>query len=290
MNTAIALADRAPGAFHSAPIDTVETPDGARLAVRDWGAGEPILFLSGWALPSDFWGPQMVAFVGRGYRCIAFDRRGHGRSSDPGFGYDHDTLADDIAAVIGALGLRRLTVVGHSMACGEIARYFARHGGRGIDRVVMIGAITPFLMRADDNLDGIDPVAAAPSGELLASDFPAWIAANTDPFFVTDTILETREWAQRLMLGTSMLAVVQLAQANFVTDFRDDLRRVDVPTLVVHGDLDVSAPLALTGARTAVLIPDAQFLVYEGAPHGLPLTHATRLREDMLIFMAATGG
>ncbi|MGY4395790.1 non-heme chloroperoxidase [Sphingomonas sp. UYAg733] len=289
MNTAMAIAEHAADTYRSTPIDTVETADGARLAVRDWGAGEPILFLSGWTLPSDFWGPQMVSFVGRGHRCIAFDRRGHGRSSDPGFGYDHDTLADDIAAVIGALGLRGLTVVGHSMACGEIARYFARHGGKGIDRVVMIGATTPFLMRTDDNPDGIDPAATVESAEQLASDFPAWIAANTDPFFVADTIRETKEWGQRLMLGTSLFAAVQLAQANFVTDFGDDLRQVDVPTLVVHGDLDVSAPLALTGARTAVLIPDAQFLVYEGAPHGLPLTHATRLREDMLIFMAATG-
>jgi pimeloyl-ACP methyl ester carboxylesterase len=132
-------------------------------------------------------------------------------------------------------------------------------------------------------------MAMAASADQLMADFPAWIAANTDPFFAADTIPETKQWVQRLMLGTSMFAAAQLARANFAGDFRGDLRRVNVPTLVVHGDLDMSAPVALTGTRTATLIPFAQLLVYDGAPHGLPLTHAARLREDMLIFMAATG-
>ncbi|MES2055231.1 MAG: alpha/beta hydrolase [Pseudomonadota bacterium] len=270
-------------------IDTVETSDGARLAVRDWGSGEPMLFLSGWTLPSDFWGPQMVDFVARGHRCLSFDRRGHGRSSDPGCGYDHDTLADDIAAVIDTLGLRGLTVVAHSMATMEIARYFARHDGVGIERVVLVGATTPFLLRTEDNPEGIDGGVLAAGSDLLMTDFPAWIAANTDPFFVAETSDAMKAWGQRMMLGTSLLAAVQLAQANVSTDFRTDLTRIYVPTLVVHGDQDVSAPLAITGARTAALIPDARLLVYEGAPHGLPLTHAGRLARDITAFMAECG-
>lgn len=271
-------------------IDTVETADGARLAVRDWGSGEPILFLSGWTLPSDFWGPQMVGFVARGHRCLSFDRRGHGRSSDPGCGYDHDTLADDIAAVIDALGLRGLTVVAHSMAAMEVARYFSRHDGAGIERVVLVGAITPFLLRTDDNPEGVDGAVLAAGSDLLMTDFPAWIAANTDPFFVAGTSDAMKQWGQRMMLGTSLLAAVQLAQANVATDFRADLARIYVPALVVHGDQDVSAPLAVTGARTAALIPDARLIVYEGAPHGLPLTHAERLAQDIAAFMAEEPG
>ncbi|MGH6613827.1 alpha/beta fold hydrolase [Sphingomonas sp.] len=271
-------------------IDTVETADGARLAVRDWGSGEPILFLSGWTLPSDFWTPQMVGFAARGHRCLSFDRRGHGRSSDPGCGYDHDTLADDIAAVIDALGLRRLTVVAHSMAAMEVARYFARHDGAGIERVVLVGAITPFLLRTDDNPDGIDGAVLAAGNDMLMADFPGWIAANTDPFFVAGTSDAMKQWGQRMMLGTSLLAAVQLAQANVATDFRADLARIYVPALVVHGDCDASAPLALTGVPTAALIPDARLIVYEGAPHGLPLTHADRLAQDIAAFMVEGSG
>ena len=270
-------------------IEAVEREDGTRLAVRAWGTGEALLFISGWTLPTEFWGAQMVAFTRLGYRCLGFDRRGHGRSTDPGSGYDHDTLADDLAAVIDALGLQRLTVVGHSMAAAEVARYFSRHGGRGIDRVVLVGATTPFLMRTDNNPDGIDPASLAATAAVLVDDFPGWTAANTDLFFVASTARETKEWGQRLMLGTSLLAAADLAHANFTTDFRADLRFIDVPTLVVHGDRDVSAPLSLTGVPTAAMIPDARLVIYEGAPHGLPLTHAARLREDILVFMGETG-
>ncbi len=264
----------------------VTTKDGSALFVRDWGAGKPVLFLSGWALPSDFWGYQMLALAQEGYRAIAYDRRGHGRSTDPGRGYDHDTLADDLAAIIDGLSLEGVTVVAHSMGGTEVARYFARHAGRGIARVVLVGTITPCLMKRPDNPAGIDPAMLAPGAALLARDFPAWIAANTKPFFTPDTSPAMIAWGQTMMMSTSLLAAAQLARANFATDFRPDVRRIAVPALVIHGDRDASAPLALTAQATVALLPDAKLSVYEGAPHGLPLTHVERLNADLLAFLA----
>lgn len=183
----------APGAKRPAE-SFVAAKDGTSLFVRDWGAGQPVLFLSGWALPSDFWGYQMLALARKGCRAIAYDRRGHGRSADPGRGYDHDTLADDLAAVIDGLKLDGVTIVAHSMGGTEVARYFARHGGRGIARVVLVGTITPCLIKLPDNPDGIDPATLAAGAELLTRDFPAWIAANTKPFFTPETSAAMVAW------------------------------------------------------------------------------------------------
>lgn len=265
----------------------VAAKDGTSLFIRDWGAGRPVLFLSGWALPSDFWGYQMLALARPGYRAIAYDRRGHGRSADPGRGYDHDTLADDLAAVIDGLKLDDVTIVAHSMGGTEVARYFARHGGRGVARVVLVGTITPCLMKRPDNPDGIDPATLAAGADLLARDFPAWIAANTQPFFTPETSAAMVTWGQAMMMSTSLLAATQLAQANFATDFRADVRKIDVPALIIHGDRDASAPLSLTARATAALLPHATLSVYEGAPHGLPLTHVERLNAELLGFLKA---
>ncbi len=275
----------APAAKRSAE-SFVAAKDGTSLFVRDWGAGKPVLFLAGWALPSDFWGYQMLGLARKGYRAIAYDRRGHGRSADPGQGYDHDTLADDLASIIDGLALDGFTIVAHSMGGTEVARYFARHGGRGVARVILVGTITPCLVKRPDNPHGIDPVALAAGADLLARDFPAWIAANTKPFFTPDTSPAMVAWGQDMMMSTSLLGAAQLAQANFVTDFRADVQQIGVPTLVVHGDRDASAPLAITAKATAALIPDATLSIYEGAPHGLPLTHVERLNADILAFLA----
>ena len=265
----------------------VPAKDGTSLFVRDWGAGRPVLFLAGWALPSDFWGYQMLALARKGYRAIAYDRRGHGRSADPGRGYDHDTLAGDLAAVIDGLNLDGVTIVAHSMGGTEVARYFARHCGRGVTRVVLVGTITPCLMKRPDNVDGIDPATLAAGADLLARDFPAWIAANTKPFFTPETSAAMVTWGQAMMMSTSLLAAAQLAQANFTTDFRDDVRQINVPTRIIHGDRDASAPLALTARATAALLPQATLSVYEGAPHGLPLTHVERLNAELLGFLGS---
>lgn len=265
--------------------NTIILADGTSLFFRDWGAGEPVLFLAGWALPSDFWGYQMLDMARSGYRTIAYDRRGHGRSSDPGRGYNHDTLADDLAAVIDTLDLRRVTLVGHSMAGTEIARYFARHDGRNVARVVLVGPITPCMQKTPDNPDGLDPAALAAFQAPIARDFPGWLEANEKPFFMPETPRSMVDWVKTLMLQTSLLAAAELAKANAETDFRADVRRINVPTLVVHGNNDASAPLALTGLPTSKLINGARLSVYEDAPHGLPLTHADRLNAELRSFI-----
>jgi len=266
------------------PSEHVEAADGARLFVRDWGSGAPVLFLAGWTLASDFWGYQMAALQAQGLRCIAFDRRGHGRSSDPGGGYDFETLAGDLAAVIEGLGLTGVSLVGHSMASGEIVRYVARHGTGRLARIALVGPTTPFLMRTADNPSGLPREAMASARTALARDLPGLIGANIAPFFTADTSPDMVAWVKAMMLGTSMQAVLDCLRALQETDFRPDLPRIGVPTLIVHGDADRSAPLALTGGPTAALVPGARLSVYEGAPHGLPLTHVDRLNAELLAF------
>lgn len=263
----------------------VTTADGTQLFARDWGSGKPVLFLSGWTLPSDFWNYQMLAAVRNGFRAISYDRRGHGRSSDPGRGYDHDTLADDLAAVIAASGANDVTVVAHSMGATELARYATRHSGKGIAKAILVGTITPFLMKSNDNPAGVPQTALAALRAPLERDFPAWIEANTPPFFTAETSPQLMAWGKQLMLQTSLLAATNLAAANAETDFRSDVRAMRMPLLLVHGDKDISAPLALTAHATASLARDARLVVYEGAPHGLPLTHAERLNADIASFV-----
>jgi len=267
--------------------ENVEASDGTRLFVRDWGSGAPVLFLAGWTLASDFWFYQMAALQAQGLRCLAFDRRGHGRSSDPGGGYDFDTLADDVAAIIEGLGLTGVTLVGHSMASGEIARYASHHGTGRLARIVLVGPTTPFLMQTADNPSGLPREAMAAARAGLGRDFPGLIGANIAPFFTAGTSPDMVAWVKAMMLGTSMQAVLDCLRALQETDFRTDLPQIGVPTLIVHGDADRSAPLALTGRPTAALIPGARLAVYENAPHGIPLTHGERLNGDLLAFVRA---
>ncbi|WP_437944933.1 alpha/beta hydrolase [Sorangium sp. So ce296] len=265
----------------------IEAQDGARLFHRDWGAGKPVLFLSGWALSSEMWGYQMIDLVDHGLRCVAYDRRGHGRSSDPGRGYDYDTLADDLAAVLERLDLRDVTLVGHSMSGGEIARYLSRHGDGRIARAVFLAPTTPMLLRAADNPDGLDRRLVEQARAAMRADYPRWLADNAPPFFVPETSQAMRDWVQHLMLQCSMKALLDCNRASVEADFRDELRRIAVPTLVIHGDRDASAPLALTGEKTAALIPGSRLLVIEGAPHGLFVTHREHVSRALLAFARA---
>ena len=261
--------------------------DGTRLFVRDWGAGSPVLFLAGWTLSSDFWRYQMLSLKERGYRVIAYDRRGHGRSDDPGRGYDFNTLADDLATVIEGRQLDKVAVVAHSMASGEVTRYFARHGGHKVGKVIFVGPTTPFLMKTADNPSGIDPALMAAARARLAADFPAQIDAQIGPFFTPQTAPGTIEWIKRMMMDASMQAVIELAKEFQETDFRAELRKMNVPTLVVHGDKDASAPLPLTGKRTVELLPNARLKIVEDAPHGLPLTHVELLNAEISTFLTS---
>jgi len=264
----------------------VEARDGQQLFCKDWGAGAPVVFLAAWALPSDMWDYQMVPLSEQGLRCIAYDRRGHGRSSHAGTGYDYSVLADDLAAVLDGFDLRQVTLVGMSMAGGEMVRYLTRHGDRRIARLVFVAtAATPFRQQTADNPGGIPAERAELfRRHVLLRDYPNWMEENRQPFFVAETSRQMQEWVRGMMLRTSMKALVECNRSMTSTDFRAELPKITVPTLLIHGDKDVSAPLDLTGRPTARLIPRARLEVYEGAPHGLFLTHMERLTRDILAF------
>jgi pimeloyl-ACP methyl ester carboxylesterase len=280
MNTQTAFA-------HAHRASFIERTDGTALFYRDWGTGKPIVFVAGAAVPSAMWAYQMVPLVQAGFRCVAFDRRGHGRSSDPGRGYDFDTLADDLAAVIETLDLREVTLVGHSMGCGEIIRYLTRHGSARVARVALIAPTTPFLLKTEDNPRGVDKAVFEALRAGWLRDYPRWLEENARPFVVAETSDAIIRWCMDLMLETSLQAVVECNVAVTETDFRGELGRIDTPVLVVHGTVDASAPLELTGEPTAELIRECELKVYEGAPHGLFLTHIERLNGDLLRFAAS---
>jgi len=263
----------------------VETRDGARLFYREWGAGEPAVFVHSWAVNADLWQYQMVHLSDRNVRCIAYDQRGHGRSSDPGAGYDYDTLSDDLAAVMERARVRGATLVGHSMGCGVIARYLTRHGSDRVARVALVSPTLPFLLKTEDNPQGLDRKALERLRGVFSTDFPGWLADNARPFFSPETSAAMVDWGIGLCRQASLRALIDCNRADFETDFRGELPRLTVPTLIVHGDKDVSAPIDLTGKKTAQLIPGSRLIVYEGAPHGLMFTHKDRLNADLLAFM-----
>ncbi|WP_244237704.1 alpha/beta fold hydrolase [Corallococcus llansteffanensis] len=265
----------------------IRTRDGVELFYRDWGTGMPVVFLAGWMLPSDIWSYQGVTLADQGLRCIAYDRRGHGRSSDPGRGYDYDTLADDLASVLETLDLRDVTLVGHSMASGEMVRYLSRHGDQRVSRLVFLApAATPFMLKTEDNPDGVDAsVFEHFRKEVLLRDAPQWLTANARSFVVAETSEPMIQWVMSLLLRCSMKAAHDCHRAMSSTDFRAELPRIRRPTWIIHGDKDASAPIDLTGRKTAQLIPGSRLKVYEGAPHGLFITHQERLNRDLLAFV-----
>jgi non-heme chloroperoxidase len=265
----------------------VDTRDRQQLFFKDWGSGPPVVFLAAWALPSDMWDYQMVPLSEQGLRCIAYDRRGHGRSSPAGAGYDYDTLADDLAALLDTLDVQKVTLVGMSMAGGEMVRYITRHSARRVARMVFVATdATPVRMRTPDNPGGIPPERADIfRRQVLLRDYPNWMEENRAPFFVAETSRQMQEWVRGMMLRTSMKALIECNRSMTSADFRGELPKVAVPTLLIHGDKDVSAPLEVTGRPTARLIPNARLEVYEGAPHGLFLTHMERLTKDLLTFV-----
>jgi pimeloyl-ACP methyl ester carboxylesterase len=268
----------------------VQTDDGVSLFVGDWGEGEPVVFCAAWAPTSIAWQYQMISVVDSGRRAVAYDRRGHGRSDDPGRGYDYDTLADDLARVLERLDLRDVTLIAHSMGSGDAVRYLTRHGGGRVARLVLLAPTTPFVLKTPDNPDGVDGTFFAERRDEWRRDFGRWILDNEAPYFGDglpgcDVSSLLRDWTKADMLATTLQAAIEFQRSAVETDFRAELSGISVPTLIVQGDADASAPLPLTGARTAELMPGCRLLVYENAPHGLYLTHRERLNTDLLAFI-----
>lgn len=268
------------------------------LFYNDWGTGHgrldgggrPVVLLHGWALNQRMWDSQVVDLTEHHLRCVTYDRRGHGRSDIPSSGYDYDTLAADLGAVLEALDLNDVLLVAHSMAAGEAVRYLAGSPQRASARVtglVLVGAITPCLTASPANPGGVPAEALAASRFALARDRAAWFRAGAPAYFGEP---ERTELTPQMQAGLDMclqtsLPVLQACTATMVSaDLRNDVQQVAVPTLVIHGGADASAPLPVTGQPTAALLPHARLRVYSRAPHGLYDTHAEQLNEDLLDF------
>ena len=274
---------------------TVFTPDGVEIYYKDWGPkdGQVVMFSHGWPLSSDSWESQMQFLADKGYRVIAHDRRGHGRSSQPWQGNDMDHYADDLAAVIKALDVKDVTLVGFSTGGGEVARYIGRHGTKRVKKAALISAVPPLMMKTADNPQGIAPdVFDGLRKASLENRSQLYMDIASGPFFgynrpgaKPSAGLIQSFWRQGMLAGAKN--TYDSIAAFSATDFRADLAKFDVPTLVVHGDDDQIVPLDISGKASAALVKNAKLLVYKGAPHGLADTHKDRLNQDLLDFLRA---
>jgi len=261
------------------------------LFYQDIGSGRPVVLIHGWPLDGSSWTYQVAALVKQGLRVVTYDRRGFGKSSQPSTGYDYDTLSDDLKAVLDELSLQEVTLVGFSMGGGEVARYMSRHAGSRVARVAFVSAVTPFLLKRDDNQDGIDRSVFDGMVEGVEKDRFDFLSGFGKKFYgvglLSHPVTEaTLQWSQSLATPASQLATVACVRAFSETDFRQDLKSISVPTLIVHGDQDETVPLKVSGARTAAALPHATMKVYEGAPHGLHITEKDRLNADLAAFAA----
>lgn len=231
-----------------------------------------------------FWDYQVATLAERGFRCITFDRRGHGRSDQPAHGYDYDSLADDLSDVISALDLRGVTLIGHSMGCGEILRYLTRHRESRVSGIVLVGTTTPCLLQKSDNPNGVPAAAFEAVRDGWHRDYAKWIDDNVGPFFDEHTSPGMMRWGAGLLEGISIPIAIACNRTLTAADFRLELPKIKVPTLIIHGDRDASVPLELTGRPTAALIPGSELRVYEGGTHGLMFTHMERFNADLIAF------
>jgi len=262
----------------------ITAKDGTQLYWREWGQGTPMLFLNSLGCGSQMWDYQFVALAEQGFRCIGFDRRGHGRSDQPARGYDYDTFAEDIATLVDELHLSDLTLVAHSMGGGEVVRYLTRHGSARVARIILLAPTTPMLLKTDDNPHGAPRAVFEALWAQWKHDYPKWVADNVAPFFIPETSPAMMSWGANL-LQVSIPIALACSRAMVEEDFRAQMRRIELPALLIHGDRDRSTPIDLTGRPSAELIPRCRLIVYQGAPHGLMFTHMDRLHADILQFV-----
>ena len=273
-------------------MNYVTVSDGTQLYVKDWGSGQPVLLLHGWPLSADSWDDQAVAIADAGYRVIAYDRRGFGRSSQPWSGYDYDTLADDLAAVIEHTGAENAVLAGFSMGGGEVARYMSRHQGRSIAKAVLISSVVPYMLKTADNPNGTDAAVFEQMAQGMKQDRTEFFGKFFKDFFgvgmlsspVSDELLE---WARSVAMQASLKATLACAKSFASTDFRPDLPAFKVPTLIIHGTADKVVPIEAAGRAAAESIANATLIEYDDAPHGLQVTHKEQLTEDLINFLQA---
>ncbi|MDJ0275686.1 alpha/beta hydrolase [Sphingomonas sp. 2R-10] len=269
----------------------VKTRDGTSLFVKDWGQGRPVVLIHGWPLSADSWDPQAMALADAGYRVIAYDRRGFGRSDQPWSGYDYDTLSDDLADVMKETGVTDdAAIIGFSMGGGEVARYMSRHHGKGVTRAGFIGSVVPYMLQTDDNPDGVPQDQLQEIADNIKADRPKFFRTFFDQFYgvgfitspVSEEVLDV-SWNTAMLAG--LKPTLACAESFGTTDFRPDLPSITVPTLIIHGTSDQTVPIDATGRALASALPNATFIEYDGAPHGLFATESDRLTDDLLSFL-----
>ena len=270
---------------------TITTPDGTTIYYKDWGSGPAVVFSHGWPLSSDSWEAQMLHLASNGFRCIAHDRRGHGRSSQPWHGNEMNTYADDLAALLDTLDVKEATLIGFSTGGGEVARYIGRHGTKRVSRAALISAVPPLMVKTAANPEGVaidvfDGLRAASIDDRSL----LYLNLASGPFFgfnrpgakASQGMIQSF-WLQGMMAGHKN--AYDCIKAFSETDFTDDLKKFDVPTLVLHGDDDQIVPIGRAALVSSKLVPGASLKIYPGAPHGITDTHKAQLNADLLAFV-----
>jgi non-heme chloroperoxidase len=270
-------------------MSTIKAKDGTEIYYKDWGSGQPVVFSHGWPLSADAWEDQMMFLGARGYRCIAHDRRGHGRSSQPWDGNEMDTYADDLATVVEKLGLKDAIHVGHSTGGGEVARYIGRHGTERVAKTVLISAVPPLMLKTAANSGGLPLAAFEAIRAGVLADRAQFFQDLTLPFYGANRPgakvsegLRRWFWLQGMQAG--LKGVFDCIKAFSETDFTQDLKKFDVPTLIIHGDDDQIVPIGASAMLSSKLVKGSTLTIYPGAPHGLPSTHKDRVNADLLAF------
>jgi len=273
-------------------MPTITMKDGTQIFYKDWGTGQPIVFSHGWPLTADEWDGQMLFFGQRGYRVIAPDRRGHGRSSQTWGGNEMDTYADDLAALFEALDLKDAILVGHSTGGGEVARYLGRYGSKRVAKAALISAVPPLMLKTNKNPTGMPLAVFDGFRAALAANRPQFYKDMTLPFYgynrpgakISEGIRE--HWWMQGMMG-SVKAHYDCIKAFSETDFTEDLKKIEIPVLVMHGEDDQVVPIAAAGPLSAKILKNATLKTYPGFPHGMPTTEADRINADLLTFFQA---
>ncbi len=271
-------------------MPTITTKDGTQIYYKDWGKGQPIVFSHGWPLDADAWDVQMLFFGQQGYRVIAHDRRGHGRSTQTWDGNDMDTYADDLAALTEKLDLQKAIHVGHSTGGGEVARYIGRHSTKRVAMAVLVSAVPPLMLKTDKNPGGLPISAFDHLRAQLTANRTQFYKDLTLPFFgynrpgakISEGIRE-HFWLQGMLGG--MKPQYDCIKAFSETDFNEDLKKFDVPTLILHGDDDQIVPVGSAALMSSKIVKSAELKVYQGFPHGMPIIHADRINADLLAFI-----
>ena len=273
----------------------IETRDGTELYVKSWGTGRPVVLIHGWPLSGDSWDPVALALAESGYRAIAYDRRGFGRSDQPWQGYDYDTFADDLADVMRAEDAHdNVALVAFSMGGGEVARYLSRHGGKGVSQVALISSVVPYMLQTDDNPHGVPQARLEEIADGVRKDRAHFFRGFFKDFFGAGLISspvssETLDLAWNTAMQAGLHPTLAAAQAFGTTDFRPDLAHFTVPTLVIHGTSDKTVPIDATGRAVAQAVPHATLIEYDGEPHAVFATQTDRLVGDLLEFLGGPG-